>query len=373
MTSAHDCVPSSPATVATRRNRYFTGKFMTADDFATDPEYFLSRHRLHNRLLHGWGIARGLKLIPHPNPECRWEWVVVEPGVALDPLGREVLLCEATPVEVNPGRSALLPAVLFLTYDEEVIEPLPALYAEGPRDPGDREPNRIEERPRFEVVPLDAVASWEWPRPEASPGDLYPEPGEPELWARVALGLIHEGEDGLVLDLGRRRELATAPSPLTRIEAINWPHAGGLSPARFWDEMGGRLEVRFESPLATQDGTTTLDPAVFTVEVGPVQGPRRPVQGDVGLEENGRIAVFATQPRGEGYTREDFNDETLFVTLRCDFLLDGRGLAVDGGHLGGVLPSGRGVPGGLFESWFSLRTAATQLEERPHDTYPTND
>jgi hypothetical protein len=42
------------------------------------------------------------------------------------------------------------------------------------------------------------------------------------------------------------------------------------------------------------------------------------------------------------------------VTVKCDFLLDSNGKAVDGNHLGGTLPSGDGVPGGDFESWFTV-------------------
>jgi hypothetical protein len=43
------------------------------------------------------------------------------------------------------------------------------------------------------------------------------------------------------------------------------------------------------------------------------------------------------------------------VVVKCDILLDGNGLAVDGDHLGGMLPSGDGVPGGDFESWFVVK------------------
>ena len=42
------------------RNTYFRGKFMAPRDFAVDTAYLLDRHRLHNRLLHGWGIVGGL-------------------------------------------------------------------------------------------------------------------------------------------------------------------------------------------------------------------------------------------------------------------------------------------------------------------------
>lgn len=42
------------------------------------------------------------------------------------------------------------------------------------------------------------------------------------------------------------------------------------------------------------------------------------------------------------------------VVVKCDFLLDRNKMAVDGNYLGSKLPSGDGVPGGDFESWFTL-------------------
>ena len=73
-----DCRPAS------ERNRFFTGKSMTARDFTDEQRYFLSRHWLHNRLLHGWGIVCGLRVRYHWNPDCRDRWVIVEPGIAID-------------------------------------------------------------------------------------------------------------------------------------------------------------------------------------------------------------------------------------------------------------------------------------------------
>jgi hypothetical protein len=42
------------------------------------------------------------------------------------------------------------------------------------------------------------------------------------------------------------------------------------------------------------------------------------------------------------------------VMVRCDFLIDANGQAVDGNHLSGAVPTGDGTPGGTFESWFLL-------------------
>jgi len=52
---------------------------------------------------------------------------------------------------------------------------------------------------------------------------------------------------------------------------------------------------------------------------------------------------------------------TVHLALNCGFLMDQCGRAVDGDHVRrpgdgakGNLPTGDGVPGGTFESWFTL-------------------
>src|SRR5689334_17104919 len=72
------------AHIALERNRYFTGKYMAARDFRDEQHYFLSRHRLHTRLLHGWGIVCGLAVDPHWDPRCADRRVVVRRGIAVD-------------------------------------------------------------------------------------------------------------------------------------------------------------------------------------------------------------------------------------------------------------------------------------------------
>ena len=50
----------------------------------------------------------------------------------------------------------------------------------------------------------------------------------------------------------------------------------------------------------------------------------------------------------------NLRNHIVHVTLRCDFLLDCHGNAVDGNHIGGQRPTGDGVAGGTFESWFMV-------------------
>ena len=78
--------------VRTTRLRWFTGRFITARDLTDEQEYHLDRHRLHNRLLHGWGVVCGLEVHPHDKADCAHEWVWVDPGIAIDCRGREIIL-----------------------------------------------------------------------------------------------------------------------------------------------------------------------------------------------------------------------------------------------------------------------------------------
>jgi len=74
------------------RNHYFTGKLMQVGDFNTEQRYGVDKLRLHHRLLHGWGVVCGLKVKEHPQPACQARFVLVEPGVAIDCCGDEIVL-----------------------------------------------------------------------------------------------------------------------------------------------------------------------------------------------------------------------------------------------------------------------------------------
>ena len=72
------------------RNTWFPGKIVTDRVMADEQTYFLSRANRHTRLLHGWGVVCGLHVSEHPNPACREQWVVVQPGAAVDCCGRDI-------------------------------------------------------------------------------------------------------------------------------------------------------------------------------------------------------------------------------------------------------------------------------------------
>lgn len=69
------------------RNRYFYGKLMTVRDFEIEQRYFNDKRRLFNRLLIGPGILGGLNVILVDD-----KTILVEPGVAIDHYGRELVV-----------------------------------------------------------------------------------------------------------------------------------------------------------------------------------------------------------------------------------------------------------------------------------------
>jgi hypothetical protein len=75
---------------APRRLRYYSGQLLTADDFQAEQAYLRQGRRSDNRQLHGWGVVCGLGVAPSGNGG-----VMVEPGLAIDGLGRQVVVPEA--------------------------------------------------------------------------------------------------------------------------------------------------------------------------------------------------------------------------------------------------------------------------------------
>ena len=74
---------------APRRPNYFTGQLLTEEDFTAEQSYFLDGRRSDNRHLHGWGVVCGLGVAPSGGGG-----VVIQPGLAIDGLGREIVVPE---------------------------------------------------------------------------------------------------------------------------------------------------------------------------------------------------------------------------------------------------------------------------------------
>jgi len=104
-----------------KRVSYFAGQVLAASDFQAEQQYLIGRRWLHNRLLHGFGIADGLSVTIANDASSTS--VVVGPGLALDRLGREVQLVDriALPIVDRCG-----PCFVIVEYVERETDLAPA-------------------------------------------------------------------------------------------------------------------------------------------------------------------------------------------------------------------------------------------------------
>lgn len=84
------------------RPAYFDGERLLAETLDEAFAGPVSLHRLHNRALHGWGVAFGLDVTGPRGAKS----VTVGPGYAIDCSGRDLVLPEAVEVAVPPVSAA---------------------------------------------------------------------------------------------------------------------------------------------------------------------------------------------------------------------------------------------------------------------------
>ncbi len=103
-----ECCTDAPCE-AGLRNQYFEGKRLTADSFRVEQRYALDRRRLVNRAIHGWGVVYGYALRPVAQEDQARDGsgrILLQPGLALDECGRELLQTE--PVLLDVADAVLL-------------------------------------------------------------------------------------------------------------------------------------------------------------------------------------------------------------------------------------------------------------------------
>jgi len=149
------------------RNNYFTGKLLVERDFTDEQRYTMGKLRRHNQRLHGWGVACGLKVKEHPNPACQSQYVVVEPGTAVDCCGREILVQHEEYFDFEskflanwqkqkgpnsqPDTDAHV-IQICVSYRECPTEQVPAIFDDCSAGAGACQPNRILEGHSVDVI-----------------------------------------------------------------------------------------------------------------------------------------------------------------------------------------------------------------------------
>jgi hypothetical protein len=94
-----------------QRPNYFQGQLLGADDLRAEQEYHRNKLRRHNLHCHGVGVVDGLEVSANKDADG-WS-VVVEPGLAIDPMGNEIHLCEPARFPLPESVTALQVGIQF--------------------------------------------------------------------------------------------------------------------------------------------------------------------------------------------------------------------------------------------------------------------
>ena len=89
------CTPAEAGGLA--RTRFFQGQLVMPDDLTQDQIYFRDKHLRHNRMLHGWGVVCGARVMKHATEKCV---VTIEPGYILGPYGHEIVINSEVEVDI---------------------------------------------------------------------------------------------------------------------------------------------------------------------------------------------------------------------------------------------------------------------------------
>lgn len=100
-----------------KRLRYFHYQFLQENDFTDEQDYHVSMRRRHNQDFHTWGRVQGL-VVSFTASERK---VTISPGMAVDSLGREIIIESNHEVDLqsHAGKSVYL----VLAYKKEETDP----------------------------------------------------------------------------------------------------------------------------------------------------------------------------------------------------------------------------------------------------------
>ncbi len=123
------------------RVRYYDQQILRTSDFVDEQAYHLAQRRRHNIGEHIWGIVSGLELDMDPE-----EGLIVQPGMAVDGYGRELILEQYQSIEPrtfdDKGSETL---DIYLVYVQQTSDEAPSGYA-ACRPAGQITSYRIQER-----------------------------------------------------------------------------------------------------------------------------------------------------------------------------------------------------------------------------------
>jgi hypothetical protein len=247
------------------RVHYFERQFLRTQDFADEQVYHLAMRRRHNIAHHTWGIVHGLQVVPEEGN------LFVQPGLAVDGYGRELILPEKQPLSTAAfaGKGSDILDV-WLVYDR--VGSAPQGYA-GCGDDGDAPFYRWQERPLIRLdVPDPAFPNRR--QPESVPqGDLDFDPSRTPP---------DDPQEDWPVFLGQIRFDPANPDQPYSVDLADRPYVGLVGEAI--DAPSGRARVQIGAELDT-------DPRRFAVFVPEADPGVHPSPARLEIKDTGEIGV----------------------------------------------------------------------------------
>jgi hypothetical protein len=435
--SSGNCAPSANCSCDIPgfcRSYFYTGKLLTEGDLTREQRYMIDKMRLHYVALHGWGVACGLMVRPHPQCPDRF---VVTPGLAVDECGREVRLVKECitmfPKPPAPPPDPCAPDAdrcedgddgppaddrcqtyyVCIRYNECCEDFMPVVFGDccGAAD----QPNRVCECATVELLTeppeclrhtrhrkchrcgrCECECRCERKEDCRERCEQIPEHCPPTgkacciLLAVIQDYRYYQPLTESMIDNSIRRVMPTVPrleemvrclleefprsTPrLTHISRFQWEHDRVYLREEFLHHFVGTpesprgFEIEFDGRVLSKGLNNRTFQAMIVHEPRERHEPCRMEIAPARLarSEDGCRCTLHIHPEYAWQHLRERNFD-VFLTLRCDKVIDERGLAVDGNLLAELRedegldyrlrnPSGDGRPGGTFESWIRVR------------------
>lgn len=101
------------------RPNYYNTQLLVADDFLAEQNYHIKARQRHNLKLHGVGIVKGLEVCYQSDIS-----VTVQPGYAIDGIGREIFLESSEEIDFSEFESGDVVNVILILQEGESTEPI---------------------------------------------------------------------------------------------------------------------------------------------------------------------------------------------------------------------------------------------------------
>jgi hypothetical protein len=102
-----------------KRNRFFSGRNLSAEDLQLEQQYFRDRLKRHNLALHGFGVVQGLEVTRKAGK------IRLSAGLALDCAGNEIVVGSNMELNLPSDTNDRTTVFIGLSYLEKDTEPIP--------------------------------------------------------------------------------------------------------------------------------------------------------------------------------------------------------------------------------------------------------